>query len=262
MKAMRILVCVKQVPESEATIEINDSAHWIHTDSSTSFRMNRFDEFAVEEALLIQETLPDTTIDVISVGPDRSAIVVRRALGMGANHGIHITTEHQGTLDPLVIASWIASYAREKNYSLILAGVLAEDTMQGQVGPMVAESLSLPCATACIFERLSRDTVTIYVEREIEGGYRDTLELRLPAVLTIQSGINQPRYPSLSNILRAKKRDLEIIDAASLEQPEPQQDVVRLEYPRKSRSGWVVEGTQQEKAEKLLQILNKKSLLR
>jgi electron transfer flavoprotein beta subunit len=259
---MKILVCVKQVPESEAPIEINDSTHWIQTDRATSYRMNRFDEFAVEEALLIQENFQGTTIDVISVGPDRSAIVVRRALGMGAGHGIHIITEHQGYLDPFIIASWIGAYARTKNYDLILTGVMAEDAMQGQVGPMIAETLSLPCATSCIFERLSPDTGTIYVEREIEGGYRDTLELKLPAVLTLQSGTNKPRYPSLSNILRAKKRDLETIDAGSFEQPTPRQDVSWVEFPRKSRSGVVFEGTQQEKAAQLLQILEKKSLIR
>jgi len=126
---------------------------------------------------------------------------------------------------------------------------------------MIAELLSLPCATSTIFERLSPNNGTVYVEREIEGGLRDTLELSLPAVLTIQTGINKPRYPSLSNVLRAKKQKMETIEVSSSEQPEPKERVVRLALPKKSRSGVVLEGTQQEKAAQLLQILRDKSIL-
>jgi electron transfer flavoprotein beta subunit len=259
---MKILVCVKQVPESESAIRVNDSALWINVEEAMSYRMNRFDESAVEEALLIRETFPGTTVDIISVGPARSALVIRRALGMGADQGIHMVTEHEGYMDPFVTASWIALAAQNKSYDLILAGVMAEDDMQCQVGPMIAELLSLPCATSCIFERLSPDRGTVYVEREIEGGYRDILELRLPALLTIQTGINDPRYPSLSNLLRAKKQNLEAIDTSSLEQPEPRQDVVQVAYPQMSRSGEVLEGTEQEKAVRLLHILREKSLIR
>jgi electron transfer flavoprotein beta subunit len=223
--------------------------------------MNRFDECAVEEALLIKETFPNTSVDVISVGAPRAAIVIRRALGMGADHGIHIVSEQVGYVSPFVTASWIASCAKKNNYDLILTGVMAEDDMQGQVGQMIAEFLSLPCATSTIFERLSPHKGTVYVEREIEGGARDTLELSLPAVLTIQSGINIPRYPSLSNILRAKKEKVETIDAKSVGHPESRQRVVRVEYPQKSRSGVVLEGTQQEKAAQLLEILREKSLI-
>lgn len=258
---MKILVCVKQVIESETTIRIDDSEQWIHTDKSTSYRMNRFDEFVVEEALLIKEKFPHVTIDVISVGPAISVLAVKRALGMGADHGIHILTEQEGYLSPYVTASLIASFAQDKNYDLILAGVMAEDHMQGQVGPMIAEFLSLPCATSTIFERLSPDKGTVYVEREIECGLRDTLELSLPAVLTIQTGINKPRYPSLSNVLRSKKQNLETIEASSSEQPEPKEHMVRLTLPQKSRSGVVLEGTQQEKTAQLLQILRDKSIL-
>lgn len=258
---MKILVCVKQVPESDAAVKIDYSGYWIHTDDSASFRMNRVDECAVEEALLIKETFPNTSVDVVSVGPPRAAIVIRRALGMGADHGIHIVSEQVGYVSPFVTASWIASCAKKNNYDLILAGVMAEDDMQGQVGQMIAEFLSLPCATSTIFERLSPHKGTVYVEREIEGGIRDTLELSLPSVLTIQSGINMPRYPSLSNLLRAKKEKLEAIDTKSMEQPDPRQRVVRVEYPKKSRSGVVLGGTQEEKATQLLEVLRERSLI-
>lgn len=109
---MKILVCVKQVPESEAPIQIEHPTQWIRIGKSTRFRMNRFDEFAVEEAVLIKEAFPDTTIDAITVGPDPSAMTLKRALGMGGDHGIHIVTEQEGYLSPFVTAYWIASYAR------------------------------------------------------------------------------------------------------------------------------------------------------
>ncbi len=256
---MNILVCVKYVPESDAGIKIDHSGKWVHVDGSTSFRMNRLDEFAVEEALLIKEAFTDTVIDVITVGSADDAGVIRRALGMGADHGIHIVTEERGYLSPFLIASLIASSVKEHEHDLILTGAMSEDQMQGQVGPMIAEMLAMPCATSVVLQRLSSEAGPIYVEREIEGGFRDCMELDLPAVLTIQSGINKPRYPSLSNILRANKQELEMIRAGSLERPEPVESVVCVTYPQKTRSGVVLEGTQQDKAAKLLEILAEKS---
>jgi electron transfer flavoprotein beta subunit len=258
---MKMLVCVKYVQESEAGIRIDDSGQRTLIDRSTSFRMNRYDEFAVEEALLIREAFPETIIDVISVGSAPDAWVIRRAMGMGANHGIHILTEDQGYLSPFLTASWIADCARPKNYDLILTGAMSEDLMHGQVGPMLAELLSLPCATSVIYEHLSSEGTTIYVEREIEGGFRHCMELDLPTVLAVQSGINKPRYPSLSNMLRAKKQKLETVRVDSLEQLEPLERLVRFTYPQKTRNGVFLDGTQQEKAAKLLEILSERSLI-
>jgi len=258
---MKILVCVKQVPEPDAVIRVDDRKRWIHDERSIAYKMNRFDEFAMEEALLIRQDFPDTKVDAVSVGPDRAAMVVKRAIGMGADNGVHMAIEDHGYLNPFTVASLIAGYARDRHYDLILTGVMAEDDMQGMVGSMVAELLFLPCATFVIFEKISTGTETIYVERESEGGYRDTLELKLPAVLTIQGGINKPRYPSLSNMLRAKQQKLETIVARLNEQPGPREDILRVSYPQKSRSGMVLEGNQQEKASQLLKILRGKSLI-
>ncbi|MCD6298839.1 MAG: electron transfer flavoprotein subunit beta/FixA family protein [Deltaproteobacteria bacterium] len=258
---MKILICVKQVPESDAAIKVDDCARWIRPEKSISYKMNRFDEFAVEESVLIKEAFPCTRVDAISVGPVRAAMVVKRAIGMGVDNGVHVETEDHGYLNPLTVSSLIAGYARERHYDLILMGVMAEDDMQGMVGPMLAELLFLPCATSVIFEKISPGTETICVEREIKGGYRDTLELKLPAVLTIQGGINKPRYPSLSNMLRAKNQKLETIVARLDEQPGPREEVMRVSYPRKSRSGMVLEGSREEKAAQLLKILRGKTLI-
>jgi electron transfer flavoprotein beta subunit len=258
---MKILVCVKQVPDTEALIKIDDSEKSIVQGPSMSFKMNRFDEFAMEEALQIREARPGTTIDAISVGPEGVSTVIKRALGMGADHGIHILTGDQNSLSVFSTASLIAAHAETTSYDLILAGVVAEDNMQGQVGPMVAELMGMPFATSVMFEQISDDSRTIYVEREIEGGFRDTLELQLPAILTVQSGINKPRYPSLSNIMRAKKQELETKEAESLGNYPARQVVFGLRYPEKSRAGVLLDGTLQEKAAQLLKILKEKALV-
>jgi electron transfer flavoprotein beta subunit len=258
---MKILVCIKQVPESENPILIDDGNAWVQSDEIREFKMNRLDEFAVEEAVLIKETLGDTKIDVLSAGPERATEVIRRSIGMGADAGIHIDTGSERYHSSFEIAAGIAEYARGEPYDLILTGAMSEDNMQGQVGPMIARRLSRPCATAVIFEKIAADKKTIYVEREIEGGQRDTLALPLPAVLTIQSGINTPRYPSLSNLLRANKQGLKRINGADLVQPAACENLVALVYPQKTRSGTVLKGTEKEKATQLIRILREKALL-
>ncbi len=258
---MRILVCIKQVPESENQILIDDKNAWIQSDEISEFRMNRLDEYALEEAVLIKEAFSDTRIDAISAGPDRSTEVIKRSLGMGADAGIHIATGSERYHTSFEIAAWIADYARGKPYDLILTGAMSEDNMQGQVGPLIAKRLTLPCATAVISEKIASDKKTIYVEREIEGGNRDTLKLQLPAVLTMQSGINTPRYPSLSNLLRANKLELEKVPITDLAQLASHENLVQMVYPQKMRSGTVLKGTEEEKATQLIRILRERALL-
>jgi electron transfer flavoprotein beta subunit len=261
VSAMKILVCIKPVPESEAPVRIAPDGKSIQTDPLSPLRMNRYDEQALEQALLIKDTFPDTRIAVISVGPKRSETVLKRALGMGADHGIHICTDTESYLSPTVIAAWIAATARIRNYNLLLSGVMSEDGLHGQVGPLVAEHLSLPCATAVVCAQLSPGKAAASVERVPAEGLRELLEISLPAVLTIQSGPQKPRYPSLSNILRAKGQGLEIIIAAPPDHPEPYQQTVRFKYPQKNRSGRFLEGSPQQKALALLRTLREKTFL-
>jgi len=258
---MKILVCVKAVPDPESLITIDDPEKWVTVDPSVPLRMNRFDEFALEEALLIKEAFPPTVIDAITVGSALSESVLVRSMGMGANHGIRIPYEHDGYVSPNAIAFLIAASAQGKGYDLILTGIMAEDDLSGQVGPMIAERLSMPHATSVILERVSPEKKCVYVEREMEGGQRDCLELCLPALLTIQSGINRPRYPSLSKMLRARAHPLEIIDSGRLERPESREEVLQVGYPQKSRSGRVLQGTRQETAAQLMHILVERSFI-
>jgi electron transfer flavoprotein beta subunit len=258
---MKILVCVKQVPESDAPIKIDAGTGWIQTEEICGFKMNRLDEFAVEEAVLIKAAFTHSSIDAVTVGPDRSADVIRRSIGMGADCGVHIVTDSEEYQSSFEIAGWIAEFARDRRYDLVLTGAMSEDNMQGQVGPMIAGRLDLPFATSVIFEKIAAGEKTVYVEREIEGGCRDTLELQLPAVLTIQSGINTPRYPSLSNLLRANRMELYKIPAADFARGSSPEIIEQIGYPQKTRAGEILKGTGEEKAAQLVRILRERALL-
>jgi len=258
---MKILVCVKQVPEADAQISIDASAKWVSIGGAADYRMNRFDECAVEEAVLIKEAYPDTVIDVITVGPERAEAAVRRAMGMGADNGAHILIEADEYVDAFATAGAIAAYAKEKAYDLILAGAMSEDLMQAQVGPLVAAHLEIACISSTIHAELAADRKTIYVEREVEGGSREVGDIRLPALLTIQTGINTPRYPALSKLLRANNRDLEIVEAdVSADAPAPQA-LVGIALPEKMRDAGFLKGSTAEKAEQLFNILRERSLM-
>lgn len=259
---MKILVCIKQVPETNSIIKIDGSKKWAAPDPHSAFRMSRFDEYAVEEALLIKETHPGSVVDAITAGPPRAKEVLGRALGMGADEGIHIATSDKGYVCPFTTAARIAAVAADRNYDLILAGIMSEDEAQGQVGPMLAEMLGLPCATAAVSLKISGDSRTAYVEREIEGGCRDCIEIKLPALLTVQAGINRPRYPSLSNVMRANKAELEVFEADELEVVDGRQRAAGAEAARRTRDALFLEGTREEKAAELLKMLREKQFVR
>ncbi len=246
---MKILVCIKAVRESETE------------GSAARVRMNRFDEFALEEALQIRKSAGNGTVDVISVGAKQTGSVLTRAVGLGADQGIHIFTEEEEFPDPFCTASLIAAYARDRKYDLILCGVMSEDLMQGQTGPMLAEILSLPCATAVISAQLAPDAKQISVEREIEAGRREAWKIQIPAVLTIQSGINTPRYPALSRMLFAVRQNHERISNETLGIQRIRQMVSSTDFPQKQRGGVVLKGTREQKAETLIKILCEKGFL-
>ena len=255
---MKILVCVKQVPDLEGTFRINSQGTG-YDDSGVVFRMNAYDEYAVEEAIQIKERLGTVEVTALSVGPPRAEHVVRRALEFGIDHGVHSMVPDGYRLDALQTASLIASYARDRSFDLLLFGIMSEDCERCQTGPMVAALLHMPCATIVAAETISDDRAYVMVERELEGRRRQVLQLPLPAVLTIQSGINRPRYPSLSNKLRARKQPLEPISYSDLSTQPQCEDLVRAYLPPHARAGIFIEGTVEEQAERLVQIIHQKS---
>ncbi|MBI5585698.1 MAG: electron transfer flavoprotein subunit beta/FixA family protein [Deltaproteobacteria bacterium] len=258
---MKILVCIKQVLSKEESLEIDPSGRSIITGRSPLYQLNTFDEYALEAALQVREGFPETGVDILSLGPARVEAVIRRGLGMGADEGIHLLAEEAMVPDPFQLSSWIAANIKERPYDLILTGFLAEDDLEGQMGPLLAERLGLPCSASVVALELFPEERQALVEREVEGGLREKWRLPLPAVLTIQSGINKPRYPSLSHVLRARKQTLECVPVPSLETVEPRRTVVRYLYPEKVRAGIMLQGTPREKAENLTARFLEKGLL-
>ncbi len=255
---MKILVCVKQVPDAESTFRIDESGMGFDEEGIV-FRMNSYDEFALEEAVQIKEERPGVEITALSVGPRRAEAVVRRALELGADHGVHVLTEGGQGMDSLQTAERIASFARGRGFDLILCGVMSEDEQCSQTGPMTAALLDLPYATTVVAEEIQSDETIVRVERELEGGRRQVVELPLPSVLTVQSGINRPRYPSLSNKLRARKQELEEIDSTGMSPGRQSQELLRVCLPPPSRTGVFLEGSLDDKASALVRIIHEKT---
>jgi len=261
MKGMNILVCVKQVPDSADTITISEDSSRIVYDKGTVFRLNRYDEFAIEEALRIKEHFSGSRVDAVSVGPGRVIQAVRKAMETGVDYGIHIRVETEEYLSPSARASLIAHYACTKGYDLVLTGIMAEDDMECQVGQILSEKLSYSCATAVMVQRIAEDEKSIYVEREIEGGVRECITLAMPAVLTVQSRINTPRYPSLSNVLRARNQEIEVIEPHGTDVIFADQSIVGLGYPEDAATGEFLKGSSSDKAGTLLGILHELSIV-
>ena len=263
---MNILVCVKAVPDFDRIIESGNISHnpedpLTAVDDTTELYMNRFDESAVEEAVLIKAQLAQTSIDIVSLGPEGAQKAIKRAIGMGADNGIHIKADYAQACDAMETARAIAAIASKKSYDLILTGVMSEDMMQFQVGPMLAASLDIPWASAVVRTELDSEKSLIAVEQELEGGKKALIELDLPALITIQTGINIPRYPSLSNMLRANKTGVSEIAMDTLQTGKESFSVAGYAPPEKKRAGRVIDGTPEEKAKKLIHMLKQKSLL-
>jgi len=258
---MKILVCIKQVPDSSEILQVDERTGRLAFPPNAAFRMNRFDEFALEEALLIKEKLSGTFVHALSLGPERVSDTLERALGMGADHAIHILYPCEGYVSPFTVASLVAACVRPRKYDLIMTGVMAEDTSACQTGQIMACLLDLPCATSVIKEEIRPERGEILVQREIEGGSRQTVRIDMPSLLTIQPGINLPRYPSFSKVMRARTYAQELISARNLPAVEIREIRTGLRIPRPASQGVLIEGSPREKARKLINILHEKSLL-
>lgn len=255
---MNILVCVKGVPDTDQVFLSQDGQLTLHADAPLELRMNRYDEFAVEEAVRIRETYPDTLVTVITAGPEAARKVLRRAIGMGADAGVHLVCDYGLSGNGAVVSAMIAQTAASHSYDLIFCGVMSEDMMQFQTGPMLARRLGLPWATAVVRASMDMDQRMVSVAREQEGGRAALMEIRLPALLTVQSGINEPRYPALSKLLQADGSRI-----LSMPAPPPPTEgafgrVVSYAYPEKKRDGRVLEGTREEKARQLVDWLRER----
>jgi electron transfer flavoprotein beta subunit len=258
---MKILVYVKQVPDMDHMTVIEDPRGGAVVGEFNTLRMNRGDEFAVEAALQLKGSLLGVQVDALTVGPASALAVLRRAVGMGADKAVHLLTAGGQETGPAAVAQQISRYARHRHYALILFGTLSEDGMHGQVGPMTAALMDFPCATQVIGMRVGDDGGSVLVQREVAAGMRERLWLMLPAVISVQPGINRPRYPSLSNLLRANKQVVETITVYGCESGGDAVTCVGLRFPPRRRASKLLEGSTQEKAQRFVSILAAKAFI-
>ena len=258
---MKILVCIKAVPDRDIHIRINNSGNWIDADDAGEYILNRFDEYALEEAVRIKEHFTDVTVEVLSLGPGHCRAVIRRALAKGADTGIHLLDLSPGYADTSSMTSAIADFCQNRAYDLILTGVISEDLMLGLTGPMLAARMGIPCAAAVIHQRINRHNGTVQVECELEGGWTSKMRLALPALLTIQSGINRPRYPSLTNVLRSRHQALNTLIPQHANRYGKMPRIIAMAEPATSGQATFLEGSLEEKATALLDLLIERGMV-
>jgi electron transfer flavoprotein beta subunit len=229
---LKIAVCIKRVPDTETRIKPAADGKLID-EAGVKFVLNPYDEFAVEEALRRRDAAGGGEVVVVSLGSDAAQETMRTALAMGADRGVLLRSEAR-LPDALGVARVLAEELRAGGYDLILFGKLAVDDYNHAVGPMVAELLGLPCVTAVTALALEEGSGS--AEREIEGGV-EVIEFRLPAVLTADKGLNEPRYPALKGIMAAKKKPLEV---KPVELVSSGIEVLELAMPAERKAGRIV----------------------
>ena len=246
---MNIAVCIKQVPDTETRPKIADSGKDI-VKEGIKWIVNPYDEFAIEEGLQLTEK-NGGEVTIISLGPADIEPTIRAALAMGAKKAIRIDAPENPD-DPLVTARALASVLKEGKYDLILFGKQAIDDDMAQIPQMVAEALELPCATVVVKLDIAGNEATAV--REIEGG-KEVLRFSLPAVISAQKGVNEPRYRSLKGIMMAKKIPIEVVTAQLASQ---KVSIEKLKYPPQKSPGKIV-GEGAEAVPELVRLLHEEA---
>src|SRR5262245_11697220 len=212
---MKVISCIKAVPDAASRLVINDTKTWIK-DQELTFVASEADNYALEEALRLKEK-HGAEVVVISMGGEEAARVLRAALAMGADRAIHLLDpQFKGSDEFAAAAALSKAVEKDGGADLVLAGVQSDDLGTGMTGTMIAEFLGWPHATVVVGVETAEDAKSLKVRRELEGGINETVELQMPALLTIQFGINQPRYASLKGIMAAKKKEFKVWSAADL----------------------------------------------
>src|SRR5262245_9129045 len=209
---MKILVCLKQVPHQDARLDVRSDGTWIQ-EENIKFEINSYDTYALEEALRVKDK-GETEVVVASIGPERVTQALRTALGMGADRAVHVKDAAVDGSDALGVAKTLAAVAKAESPDLVLMGLMSEDGNAASVPPMLAQLLDLPSATGVM--SVEHQNGNVRVERELEGGALEVVDLPRPCVLAVQTGINQVRYASLKGIMAAKKKPIDVKTAADL----------------------------------------------
>jgi electron transfer flavoprotein beta subunit len=236
---MKIIVAIKQVPLRDSPLRVAASGLWID-EGALSFEINEPDAYALEEALQLKEKHGGEVV-VLCAGPERAAQTIREALAKGADRAIHIETEELNRLDTLGIAKLLAEAVRPENPDLILTGLQSDDLGSGQTGVVMAELLGVPHST--IIMQVEVDGARIRVKRELEDGWFQHIGMPLPAVLTIQSGLNKLRYATLMGIKKSKNKEVRRVTPADLGVAAATvAGIARVYAPQKQKQAQIFEG--------------------
>ncbi|HME08419.1 MAG TPA: electron transfer flavoprotein subunit beta/FixA family protein [Bryobacteraceae bacterium] len=249
---MKIIVAIKQVPVRDSQLRIDSSGHWIQ-EGDLSFEINEPDAYALEEALQLKEKHGGEVI-ALCLGPARASQTIREALAKGADRALHIEEENLPALDTLAVAKLLANAAKSENADLILTGLQSDDLGAGQTGVVMAELLGLPHGT--LIMAVDVNGSSIKVKRELENGWFQNVTMPLPAVLTIQSGINKLRYATLMGIKKAKTKEVKRFTTAELGGASAPVAVIQKVYlPLRSKQTQIMEGDAKTAAAKLVEKL-------
>ena len=246
---MKIAVLVKQVPGSESPLNIDSSEKGLD-ESQVTYITNESDNYAIEEALQICDKLEEGEVVIISMGPQRVQKAIREALAKGGHRAIHINTNSSASSDPLVTASALASIMKDEKFDLIFSGLQSDDLGFGQTGVILGEMLEMSTATLAMSTEVADGKIR--VKRELESGYFQWITMTLPASISVQSGCNTPRYPSLKGIMGAKKKK---ITEVQFNEIDTFQSVKRLYSPSNSKETVMIEGSTENIVEKLVDVL-------
>jgi electron transfer flavoprotein beta subunit len=249
---VKIVVAIKQVPARDSQLRADDSGRWIQENDLT-FEINEPDAYALEEGLQLKEKNGGEVV-ALCLGPARASSTIREALAKGADRAIHIEEENLATLDTLGVARLIAKALTDEKPDLILTGLQSDDLGYGQTGVVLAELLGLVHST--IIMQVEVKGQDIRVKRELEGGWFQHIEMPLPAVLTIQSGISKLRYASLMGIKKAKTKEVKRLTLEDLQAHATSQvNIERVYLPERSKHTQLLEGPAKEVAAKLVEKL-------
>lgn len=249
---MKIAVLVKQVPGSETALPILENQKWID-EEQVSFVMNPPDNFAIEEALLIKERTGDGEVVIVSMGPARVQKVIREGLAKGADRGIHLEEDGQIQTDPLSIAKSISSILMDENFDLVLTGLQSDDTGMGQTGVLIGEMLGMSTGTLAMETDVQNNAIR--VKRELESGWFQWVKLPLPASISIQSGLNTPRYPSLRGIMGAKKKEIKVVSPSDHQTDSISQSIDKVFVSQTSKQTEMIEGNADSAVTRIIEIL-------
>ena len=249
---MKIIVCIKQVPERDAQVRISSSGKWIE-ESDIQFAMNESDAYALEEGLQLKEKHGGEVV-VLSAGPERAGTTIREALAKGADRAIQVESDNLNQLDALGVAQLLSAAAKQESPDLVLTGLQSDDLGYGQTGVIMAELMGLPHASLILPVEKTDSGIT--VKRELEEGWFQNIELPLPAVLMIQSGGTKLRYATLMGIKKAKTKELRKVSAADLgAAATPAATLEKITQPQKQKSTQIIPGSPKEAAATLVEKL-------